>query len=60
MKKVPAESIYDEEVPHHAGDAHSQDDDSDGVVSVVGDVYSRKRVAWNHGPLETGKRTRMS
>lgn len=55
QKKVPAESIYDEEVSHHACDAHNQDDNADGVVSVVRDVYSWKRVGWNHGTLVTGK-----
>lgn len=54
-KKVPAESIYDEEVSHHACDAHSQDDNADGVVSVVRDVYSWKWVGWNHSTLVTGK-----
>lgn len=52
--KVPAESIYDKEVSHHACDAHSQDDNSNSVVSVVRDVYSWKWVVWNHGLLGRG------
>lgn len=55
VNKVPAESVHDQEVSQHACDAHDQDDDADGVVSVVRDVYRWKWVAWNHGPLKTGK-----
>lgn len=57
--KVPAESVHDQEVSQHACDAHDQDDDTDGVVSVVRDVYRWKWVAWNHGPLKTGKQDRL-
>lgn len=49
--KVPAESIYDKEVSHHACDAHSQDDNANSVVSMVWDVNSWKWVVWNHGLL---------
>lgn len=48
---VPAESVNDQEVSHHPGDAHNQDDDADGVVGVVRDVHRGERVAGNHGAL---------
>lgn len=50
-KEVPAESVNDQKVSHHPGDAYNQDDDADGVVGVVRDVHRGERVAGNHGAL---------
>lgn len=45
---VPAEGIDDQEVSQHACDPHNQDDNTNGVVSVVRDVDRWKRVVGNY------------
>lgn len=57
---VPAESIYNQEVSQHACDAHNHDDNTDGVVSMIGDVNRGKRVVWNQGSLTAGKQEGFS
>lgn len=54
VETVPAESVNDQEVSHHPGDAHNQDHDADGVVGVVRDVHRGEWVAGNHGALWHG------
>ena len=55
INKIPAESIYDQEVSQQACDAHCKDDHANGVVSMGWDVHCWKWVAWDRGTLITDK-----
>lgn len=39
VMSVPAEGIYDQEVPNHACDADGENHRADGVVGVVGHIH---------------------